>query len=170
MLSERTWRALLMGGLLLGAASSHGWGADLFQEQFAPFARKYCQDCHNKRQAKGELDLTRYTRDGDVIGDFRRWQTIVEFIRHGEMPPEDKPQPALEERNAAVAAIEAILLTEARKHAGDPGVVLPRRLSNTEYDLSIRDLTGVVIRATAEFPVDPAGGGSDSHFVPSCFR
>jgi len=35
---------------------------------------------------------------------------------------------------------------------------LPRRLSNTEYDLSIRDLTGVAIQATREFPVDPAGG------------
>ena len=74
------------------------------------------------------------------------------------MPPAGKLQPTLEERNAAVAAIEAILLVEARKHAGEPGVVLPRRLSTTEYDLSIRDLIGVPIRATAEFPVDPAAG------------
>ena len=75
------------------------------------------------------------------------------------MPPSDhKLQPTLEERDAVVGAVEAILLVEAKKHAGDPGVVLPRRLSNTEYDLSIRDLTGVAIQATKEFPVDPAGG------------
>ena len=42
------------------------------------------------------------------------------------------------------------------KSAGDPGVVLARRLSNAEYDYSIRDLTGVDIRPTREFPVDPA--------------
>src|SRR5262249_21539980 len=31
-----------------------------------------------------------------------------------------------------------------------------RRLSNAEYDYTIRDLTGVDIRPTREFPVDPA--------------
>src|SRR5436190_8773546 len=133
--------------------------ADVFQEKIEPFAKKYCHTCHNKKLAKGELDLTRYTRDGDVTSDFRRWNSVIEFIRKGDMPPSDrKLQPTLEERAAVVGAIEAILLVEAKKHAGDPGVVLPRRLSTTEYDLSIRDLTGVVIHATKEFPVDPAGG------------
>ena len=47
---------------------------------------------------------------------------------------------------------------KAKKHAGDPGVVLPRRLSNTEYDLSIRDLTGIDIQPTKTFPADPAAG------------
>ena len=45
---------------------------------------------------------------------------------------------------------------EARKHAGDPGPVLARRLSNSEYNYTIRDLTGVDIQPTSEFPVDPA--------------
>ena len=36
------------------------------------------------------------------------------------------------------------------------GIVLARRLSNAEYDYTIRDLTGVDIRPTREFPVDPA--------------
>src|SRR5204862_4534278 len=56
------------------------------------------------------------------------------------------------------AARQGILLEEAKRHAGDPGVILPRRLSNTEYDLSIRDLTGIAMRPTRDFPVDPAAG------------
>jgi hypothetical protein len=143
--------------LVLGAVAPLAQ-ADVFQEKIEPFAKKYCQACHNKKQARGELDLTRYGRDGDVIKDFRRWNNVIEFVRKGEMPPSDKPQPLLEERAAVVGAIEAILLVEAKKHAGDPGIILPRRLSNTEYDLSIRALTGVAIHATKEFPVDPAGG------------
>ena len=47
-------------------------------------------------------------------------------------------------------------LNEARKNAGDPGPVLARRLSNAEYNYTIRDLTGVDIRPAREFPVDPA--------------
>ena len=155
----RLSRSLLTGVVvLLGLAAPQAWGADHFSERVAPFVQKYCHKCHNQRQAKGELDLSRYAGDRDVTGDFRRWNHIVEFIRDGEMPPENSPQPALEERNEVVKAIEVILVVEAKKHAGDPGIVLPRRLSNTEYDLSIRDLTGVAMRATAEFPADPAGG------------
>ena len=45
---------------------------------------------------------------------------------------------------------------EAARTAGDPGPVLARRLSNSEYNYSIRDLTGVDIRPTDTFPVDPA--------------
>jgi hypothetical protein len=146
--------ALAILGVVLPTAAR----ADVFQDRVEPFATKYCHSCHNSKRARGELDLTRYTRDRDVAGDFRHWNNVIAFIRKGTMPPSDKLQPTIEERNAAVAAIEAILLVEARKNAGDPGVVLPRRLSTTEYDLSIRDLTGVAIRATAEFPVDPAAG------------
>ncbi len=43
-----------------------------------------------------------------------------------------------------------------RRHPNDPGIVLARRLSNAEYDYTIHDLTGVDIRPTKEFPVDPA--------------
>ena len=133
-------------------------GADLLSEKIKPFAEKYCNSCHNKERPRGELDLTRYTRDAEVSSDFRRWNHVLEFVRKGAMPPNDKPQPTISERKAFISAIESILLVEARKHAGDPGLVLPRRLSTSEYDLSIRDLTGVAMRATADFPIDPAGG------------
>ena len=46
--------------------------------------------------------------------------------------------------------------SEAQKQAGDPGPVLARRLSNAEYNYTIRDLTGVDLRPAREFPVDPA--------------
>ena len=55
-------------------------------------------------------------------------------------------------------SIDKLLLIEARKLADDPGTSSPRRLSNAEYNYTIRDLTGVDIRPTASFPVDPASG------------
>jgi hypothetical protein len=45
---------------------------------------------------------------------------------------------------------------EVRKSAGDPGPVLARRLSNSEYNYTIRDLTGQDLQPAREFPVDPA--------------
>lgn len=133
-------------------------GEDLYAERVQPYLQTYCVDCHNANEARGELDLTAFRSPADVINQFRRWNTIVEFVQAAEMPPREAPQPTLEESAALSAAVREILTEEARKRAGDPGVVLPRRLSNTEYDLSIRELTGVDIRPTRDFPADPAGG------------
>ena len=55
-----------------------------------------------------------------------------------------------------IAWIGAVRKLEATRNAGDPGPVPARRLSNAEYDNTIRDLTGVDLRPTKEFPVDPA--------------
>ncbi len=140
------------------AALASAARADDYRDKIQPYMKTYCMECHAGETAKGELDLAKFSTATDVIDSFRRWKHIIEFIREGEMPPEDAKQPAITESNQVVAAIEAILISEAKKHAGDPGVVLPRRLSNTEYDFAVRDLTGIDMRPTKDFPVDPAGG------------
>src|SRR5207253_10859251 len=80
-----------------------------------------------------------------------------ERLEAEEMPPaKAKKHPTDEQREAVVAWIRAFRKSESDKRAGDPGPVLARRLSNAEYDYTIRDMTGVDIRPTREFPVDPA--------------
>lgn len=152
-------RSLVVLLLISSGTITPSHAADLYQDVVQPFSTKYCVECHNPKKARGELDLTKYSNAKSVTSHFRRWQNIIEFIRDGEMPPEDsKLQPTIEERNVVIGAVESMLIAEARRNAGDPGVVLPRRLSNTEYDLSVSHLTGVDIHATAEFPADPAAG------------
>src|SRR5207247_7852282 len=72
--------------------------------------------------------------------------------------PKDKPQPTAEQRKLLIDWSRRLLDSEARARAGDPGKVLLRRLSNAEYDRTIRDLTGVDLRPTREFPADGAAG------------
>jgi hypothetical protein len=55
-----------------------------------------------------------------------------------------------------MAWIQAVRNEQIEANAGDPGPVSARRLSNAEYDYTIRDLTGVDLRPAREFPVDPA--------------
>ena len=76
-----------------------------------------------------------------------------------QMPPKDSPQLNDDEQNFLSTWVREFLLSEARKHAGDPGPVILRRLSNDEYNYSVRDLTGVTsLDPTREFPVDGAAG------------
>src|SRR5262249_4777256 len=92
-----------------------------------------------------------------VAGNPSQWQRVLERLRAQEMPPEEAPrQPDSAERAAVVAWIRDLRDRDAQRNAGDPGPVLARRLSNAEVDYTIRDLTGVDIHPTREFPVDPA--------------
>ena len=132
--------------------------ADAFQEQVTPFLKTYCVRCHNPKTRKAELDLTQYTSAAMLGEHFRQWEHVIKFLKAKDMPPEDAKQPTAAERTKIVATLEKLMLSEAAKLAGDPGVVLPRRLTNAEYDYTIRDLTGIDIRPVRSFPVDPASG------------
>jgi hypothetical protein len=141
---------------LLGAPGLRA--ADVYQDKVLPFLNTYCVRCHNAKRASGELNLTRFTSSAKLLDDFRQWEHVVAFLKKGEMPPAKAKQPPAAVRAEALAALEGVLRKEARKLAGDPGVVPPRRLSNAEYDYSIFDLTGFDIRPARSFPIDPASG------------
>ncbi len=135
--------------------------AATLEQRFAatvkPFVDGYCVPCHGAEKPKGGLDLTKYDGLDVVARDHAQWAAIRDQIASKEMPPEKaKSQPSEAEREAVGAWVEAMRRYEAQKNAGDPGLVLARRLSNAEYDNTIRDLTGADIRPTKEFPVDPA--------------
>jgi hypothetical protein len=157
------YRFFLLLAAVLGsarAASAAPTSAALerqFAGTVAPFVRTYCVSCHGGAKPKGDLDLARYHRVDEVVLDHPRWTQVMDQLVGDEMPPaKAERRPAAAERKAVVAWIEAMRQFEAQKNAGEPGVVLARRLSNAEYDNTIRDLTGVDIRPTREFPIDPA--------------
>jgi hypothetical protein len=122
-----------------------------------PFLETYCLSCHDHEKQKGKLDLSPYSKMETVVQNYRLWEIVLEKLNAKEMPPEEAkrhPEPVLTQN--VIDWIQAMRRHEAERNAGDPGLVLARRLSNAEYDYTIRDLTGVDIRPTREFPVDPA--------------
>jgi hypothetical protein len=127
-----------------------------FTQTIKPFLAANCVACHSGANAAAQLDLKQVNTVADVLKDHGRWALVAEKIKSGEMPPKAMKQPADADKQHVVEWVENMRAAEARKNAGDPGVVLARRLSNAEYNNSIRDLTGVDIKPTREFPVDPS--------------
>ncbi|HEY2343555.1 MAG TPA: DUF1592 domain-containing protein, partial [Chthoniobacteraceae bacterium] len=122
-----------------------------------PFIETYCFSCHGKEKQKGDLDLSAFGTMDAVAGDYSRWETVIDKLEGEDMPPDDaKRHPDATHTKEVVDWIKALRRYEGDANAGDPGPVLARRLSNAEYDYTIRDLTGVDIRPTREFPIDPA--------------
>ncbi|MBC8356221.1 MAG: DUF1592 domain-containing protein [Planctomycetes bacterium] len=130
-----------------------------YSEQLQPILKQFCLDCHSTKKMEGEFDLERFATLADVRRDPKAWQKVAEMLDNGEMPPEDSKQPSDAQRKSIRAWVESYLNAEALANAGDPGPIVLRRLSNAEYNYTIRDLTGVdSLDPTREFPVDGAAG------------
>src|SRR3569833_3188076 len=128
-----------------------------FSSTVHPFLQTYCIACHGKEKPQAQLDLTSYTSLDAAAQDYPHLGLMVEKLSAKEMPPKAfGNQPPAAQRDAVVAWLKGMRKYEAERNAGDPGIVLARRLSNAEYDYTIRDMTGQNIRPTKEFPVDPA--------------
>jgi Protein of unknown function (DUF1587)/Planctomycete cytochrome C len=127
-----------------------------FTRTVRPFLENYCLSCHGQREPAAQLDLSRFTTMAGLLQDGHRASQILERLEAEEMPPKGARHPMPQQRRAALDWFHAAREYDTRRNAGDPGVVLARRLSNAEYNYTVRDLTGVDIRPTRNFPVDPA--------------
>src|ERR1700733_12562415 len=127
-----------------------------FQQTVKPFVGKYCVACHSGKMAPAQFDLKSYTSVDMVTDDFARWALLAERLKNQEMPPKPMPPPPAAEVQQVIDWVASVRAEEIKKAAGDPGVVLARRLSNAEYDYTVRDLTGQDMHVAKQFPVDPA--------------
>jgi Protein of unknown function (DUF1592)/Protein of unknown function (DUF1588)/Protein of unknown function (DUF1587)/Protein of unknown function (DUF1585)/Protein of unknown function (DUF1595) len=127
-----------------------------FEQTVKPFVGKYCVACHSGKMAPAQFDLKSYTSVDMVTDDFSRWALLAERLKAKEMPPKPMPPPPAAEAQQVIDWVAAVRTEEIKKAAGDPGVVLARRLSNAEYDYTVRDLTGQDMHVAKQFPVDPA--------------
>jgi hypothetical protein len=129
-----------------------------YASQVQPLVRQYCLGCHSTAKHKGDMNLEQFRSVVQVRKRVKPWQAVAEQLQTGQMPPEDKPQPTPQERARMLAWVRVFLNEQARARAGDPGRVPMRRLSNAEYDYTIRDLTGIDLHTAREFPADGAAG------------
>lgn len=128
-----------------------------FEQDVLPFLKKYCHDCHGESLQEAKLDLSPFNSVASVSEHHSLWEILLRRVEAGEMPPEDSGEtPSPGERANVVRWVKSLRAFDANRNAGDPGAVIARRLSNREYDYTIRDLTGVDIRPSRTFPVDPA--------------
>ena len=104
---NRRLRSLLGLILAMAVADAHGAEAPDFNSQVLPVFRKYCNGCHNAREAEGGLILEDFARaikggeSGAAISagksaDSKLWK-LVTSTADDKMPPKDQPAPKPEE-------------------------------------------------------------------------
>ncbi len=151
----------VLGGpaLLVGeeSAAFDALGAE-YERDVRPLLKRFCLECHSTEHKEGELDLEQFASFPIVRLNPQAWQLVDQMLGSGEMPPEDGEQLSTEHRKQLLGWVRGYLNAEAHAHAGDPGLVVLRRLNNAEYTYTIRDLTGVALDPTREFPADSSAG------------
>lgn len=147
----------ILGSVSIAAEPTRDELEQQFVKVVVPFVKNYCVDCHGPDRQEAKLNLSDDVTVDVVTKNLKVWEIVSTRLVARDMPPEDaSKQPADGARHSVIKWIEDWNDFEARRNAGDPGEVLARRLSNAEYDNTIRDLIGHDIKPTREFPVDPA--------------
>ncbi|HTU26982.1 MAG TPA: DUF1587 domain-containing protein, partial [Pirellulales bacterium] len=156
------WVFLLVTSLTLGISAIGRADApqakDAFADEVRPVLKKFCFECHSTAKHKGDLDLERFASIEDARHEVEIWRNVLEMLQSGQMPPEDSPQLGAAEQQQLSAWVNGLLDSEILARAGDPGRVIVRRLSNPQYNYTIRDLTGLDLQPTRDFPADGAAG------------
>jgi hypothetical protein len=133
-------------------APDHDWS------KVRPVLEKSCYECHGGKKTKGGVNLKQLDADPLMDKEFALWNKVKEAIRAGDMPPEAKPELAKGDKDQIANWLGHTLDAIIQAHAGDPGIVTVRRLTNMEYDNTIRDLTGIDYGLGREFLPDGGGG------------
>ncbi len=148
-------RHLALAGFVVAASSIYAapdWKA------VEPFLAAKCYSCHGGEKTKGDVDLKQLAGDPKLATEFEIWTKVKDSIESGDMPPKKAKQLSLEEKASITGWVTHSLNVLAESKSGDPGPVTMRRLTNAEYDYTIRDLTGRDYHLADEFQTDGGGG------------
>jgi len=133
-----------------------------FDSAVKPVLSKTCALCHNDKLSSGGLNVKLLMAPGSIAAYRDGWETILDKLRAGEMPPKGIPRPPEPQMQALIHYVEGEFEKADRNIKPDPGHVTARRLNRSEYSNTIRDLLAVDFRAEKDFPTDDSGYGFDN--------
>ena len=122
------------------------------------FLKTYCVDCHQPPRPKAKVDLSAMLSLEGISEDVPTWLNVLARVEERDMPPEDEPQPSIEDRNAFVDSGEQLLREWLCAEGPQPGPPTLRRLNRSEYSASIRRLLDIHFDAGEALPDEGAGG------------
>ncbi len=135
-----------------------------WETQIIPLMNKHCGDCHLHSTSEGGVNFDDYTSVDKIREHSSTWEQVRGVIRAEAMPPPDASAITLDERTAIIGWIESALHeVDCGCQSEAPDVTL-RRLNQTEYDNTIRDLFGQDLRPSKQFSFvsDDVGNGFDN--------
>ncbi|MDO5980211.1 DUF1592 domain-containing protein [Flavivirga spongiicola] len=124
-----------------------------YVNEIQPILDKYCYQCHGPTKQKGSMRLDVLNWDMVHGGDAEKWDSALDEINAGNMPPKKKAQLTDEERRMVVDWI-----TNSLEHAADKKSVtnknVTRRLTKSQYTNTLNQLLELPINFGNVLPDD----------------
>ena len=127
------------------------------------FLTKHCLECHGVEKPKGKFRVDTLAADFSDKKQRDHWAAVQEQVQSGAMPPKAKPRPAEAEVKALTAWIAAKVAAAEAAHRARDGRVVLRRLNQSEYTNTIRDLLDVDVDLSDLLPADANTDGFDTN-------
>jgi mono/diheme cytochrome c family protein len=187
MMPRNFWRTLILlcslgGGALVVVVDQHAQTNTAppqitapqdpaFEKAVQPFFANHCYVCHNDERQTGDLSLEPFKTAASLTKNRATMRLVLEKLNAGTMPPAKMPRPKPEDINAVSGWLSRQLaIVPGKKVAPDTAKsaetnlshVTARRLNRVEYDNTVRDLLGVDLHASDDFPQDDSGYGFDN--------
>lgn len=146
--------------LVLVAGSSTGavFAEDSDAARVVGLLEDRCLGCHSDEAPSSGIGLGGLLEQASYANSFRLWQRVERQLRAEAMPPEDAEPLTRGERRFLLETIEREIAAAARRHDGEPGRAVMRRLTSSEYEYTINDLTGLDLPLRRGFVDDAVGG------------
>jgi hypothetical protein len=141
--------------MIIAPHSARGDDADVRGNEIV---NRFCTGCHGPDEAEAGVNLDSLLKHDSFAAEFRTWQNVATQLEQKQMPPADADQPTPAQRAQLINWVRRQLQAAARKHEGEPGHVVIRRLTSAEYGYAIHDLTGIDIEVERGFVSDAVGG------------
>ncbi|MGF1453474.1 MAG: DUF1592 domain-containing protein [Opitutales bacterium] len=156
---QRLLRAFRPASIIAALLAVCAGYAETF-ERAQPLLAQHCYSCHGNDDTtrKADLNLEFFQTEESWLQQQELLDDSLFYVAEHEMPPPDSQQPNEAERETLVAWMEKALETLETASRDDPGLVVAPRINHLEYDLVIRDLTGIDVQAAKMFPRDSGGG------------
>ncbi len=79
-----------------------------FPQAGVPFLQQHCLACHSGPKPEADLSLAEFRDDASLLKNHKLWDNVIGMVETGGMPPEDRPQPAAEQREDFLRAVRAV--------------------------------------------------------------
>lgn len=155
---------LVSGGLGEIGPATRTSGADPkpADDPARPFFARHCGTCHAGPKPKGNFRLDSLSLDFNDKANRERWQTVLENVKTGSMPPMEKPRPPAQEVRVLSDWISGRVAKAETVQSAAQGRVVLRRLNRAEYENTVRDLLNVDVDLKDLLPADTSTNGFDN--------
>ncbi|MGB0768529.1 MAG: DUF1587 domain-containing protein, partial [Phycisphaeraceae bacterium] len=126
-----------------------------YEAVVAPYFEQHCIRCHGPETSKGSITVHSLNGDLSLGQELDKWESVLDMLEFGEMPPAKEPQPTAAETQAVIAWITAGMRDYVEKVSQEAPEPKTRRLTNVEYENTLKELLGFELDVLYNLPEDP---------------